>query len=244
MKFYYCPHCGRETGHKRALGWGTFFAVLLTGGLWLLAIPFYPKRCIICGSKEGPSDISEEESKSGTSKKKGISPWVLVFVIPLTIYLVSVFDEEYKTIQPQPIQTRTTQDISKIQALLPGKPIDTPWEFEHSKYYKLMQFKRVLTLPRKISYASLPRNIMVCLRLKKGKIIESRFAYLHNKLPDFDTLTLDTLYFIASFTGVYTYNELKRLTVKFFDRMSDKTKQPFTVKGKTVIIDRVDTPLR
>ena len=52
MKFYYCPHCGRETGHKRALGWGTFFAVLLTGGLWLLAIPFYPKRCIICGSKE------------------------------------------------------------------------------------------------------------------------------------------------------------------------------------------------
>ncbi len=61
MKFYYCPHCGRETGHKRALGWGTFFAVLLTGGLWLLAIPFYPKRCIICGSKEKPEKPKERQ---------------------------------------------------------------------------------------------------------------------------------------------------------------------------------------
>jgi hypothetical protein len=26
-----------------------FFAVFLTGGFWLLAIPLYPKRCIVCG---------------------------------------------------------------------------------------------------------------------------------------------------------------------------------------------------
>lgn len=38
------------TGHKRALGWGTFFAAVLTGGIWLLAIPFYQKRCVICGN--------------------------------------------------------------------------------------------------------------------------------------------------------------------------------------------------
>jgi hypothetical protein len=49
MDVKYCANCGKETGHKRAIGWGTFFAVVLTGGLWLLAIPFYPKRCIICG---------------------------------------------------------------------------------------------------------------------------------------------------------------------------------------------------
>lgn len=51
MKTYFCSSCKRETGFKRALGWGTFFACILTGGLWLLTIPFYPKRCIVCGNK-------------------------------------------------------------------------------------------------------------------------------------------------------------------------------------------------
>lgn len=32
------------------MGFGTFFAVLITAGFWLLAIPFYPKRCVVCGS--------------------------------------------------------------------------------------------------------------------------------------------------------------------------------------------------
>lgn len=39
-----CPSCQRVTSHKRALGWGTFFAAVLTGGLWLLVIPFYKPR--------------------------------------------------------------------------------------------------------------------------------------------------------------------------------------------------------
>ncbi len=50
MKVAYCPNCGQETGSQRKLGFGTFFAVILTGGLWLLALPFYPKRCNICGN--------------------------------------------------------------------------------------------------------------------------------------------------------------------------------------------------
>jgi len=50
MKVAYCPNCGQETGFQRKLGFGTFFAVILTGGLWLLALPFYPKRCNICGN--------------------------------------------------------------------------------------------------------------------------------------------------------------------------------------------------
>lgn len=49
MEMIFCPNCGKLTGYKRALGFGTFFAVLLTAGFWLLAIPFYPKRCITCG---------------------------------------------------------------------------------------------------------------------------------------------------------------------------------------------------
>jgi predicted amidophosphoribosyltransferase len=50
MKQMRCPYCRRQTGFKRHLGWGTVFAVLLTGGFWLIAIPFYPKRCILCGN--------------------------------------------------------------------------------------------------------------------------------------------------------------------------------------------------
>jgi len=50
MTFEQCDNCGKPTGHRRAFGWGTYFAVVLTAGLWLLTLPFYPSRCIACGS--------------------------------------------------------------------------------------------------------------------------------------------------------------------------------------------------
>jgi hypothetical protein len=53
MQMIQCPNCGKLTGFKRALGFGTFFMVLLTCGLWLLVIPFYPARCINCGLTRG-----------------------------------------------------------------------------------------------------------------------------------------------------------------------------------------------
>ena len=56
MKFELCTNCGKATGHKRALGWGTFFAAVFTGGLSLLTIPFYPLRCIVCGSRPGVTE--------------------------------------------------------------------------------------------------------------------------------------------------------------------------------------------
>lgn len=49
MRMMYCPNCEKLTGFKRSLGFGTFFAVVFTAGFWLLAIPFYPQRCINCG---------------------------------------------------------------------------------------------------------------------------------------------------------------------------------------------------
>jgi|ERR1035437_5025585 hypothetical protein len=49
MQMIQCTNCGKLSGFKRALGFGTFFMVVLTLGLWLLAIPFYPMRCINCG---------------------------------------------------------------------------------------------------------------------------------------------------------------------------------------------------
>ena len=55
MEMIFCPNCNKLTGYKRHLGFGTFFAVLLTAGFWLLAIPFYPKRCLICGLTKSAS---------------------------------------------------------------------------------------------------------------------------------------------------------------------------------------------
>lgn len=84
MEYYYCPNCGKERGYKRALGWGTFFAVVITGGLWILAIPFYPKRCIACGKKEGRTTWTYTCSKCGyksTSTQK-----INVYVCPQCHY--------------------------------------------------------------------------------------------------------------------------------------------------------------
>ena len=53
MQMLQCPNCGKLTGFKRALGFGTLFMVILTCGLWLLVIPFYPARCINCGLTRG-----------------------------------------------------------------------------------------------------------------------------------------------------------------------------------------------
>lgn len=55
MEMIFCPNCQKLTGYKRAIGFGTFFAVVLTAGLWLLALPFYPKRCIVCGLAKSES---------------------------------------------------------------------------------------------------------------------------------------------------------------------------------------------
>ncbi len=55
MEMVFCPNCNKLTGYKRVIGFGTFFAVLLTAGLWLLTLPFYPKRCITCGVSKSDS---------------------------------------------------------------------------------------------------------------------------------------------------------------------------------------------
>ncbi len=50
MTISYCPSCNRQTCHKRAFGIGTLIAVIVTSGLWLMVMPFYPVRCRICGT--------------------------------------------------------------------------------------------------------------------------------------------------------------------------------------------------
>jgi hypothetical protein len=53
MDYIFCQNCGGNRGFKRSLGFGTFFMFLLTFGVWILAVPLYPKRCIGCGQTKG-----------------------------------------------------------------------------------------------------------------------------------------------------------------------------------------------
>jgi hypothetical protein len=59
MEMNQCPGCVRLTGFKRNLGIGTLIMIVLTAGFWLLLIPFYPKRCIVCGITAGAIRSSE-----------------------------------------------------------------------------------------------------------------------------------------------------------------------------------------
>ena len=50
MRMEFCTNCGKRRGFKRAFGLGTVVMVVLTLSLWILAMPFYPARCINCGT--------------------------------------------------------------------------------------------------------------------------------------------------------------------------------------------------
>lgn len=52
MEMFKCANCEENRGVKRNIGIGTLIAAILTMGWSLLLIPFYPKRCIICGGTE------------------------------------------------------------------------------------------------------------------------------------------------------------------------------------------------
>lgn len=64
MEILYCPNCGTRKSFQRQLGWGTFFAVIVTFGAWLIAIPFYKFRCSGCGSL--PPEIHSVKSNAPT----------------------------------------------------------------------------------------------------------------------------------------------------------------------------------
>jgi hypothetical protein len=58
MATMYCSLCRRPVEAKRQVGAGTIILAVISGGLWLVAVPFYRKRCSICKSAavtESPS---------------------------------------------------------------------------------------------------------------------------------------------------------------------------------------------
>ncbi|MEX0891783.1 MAG: hypothetical protein WEB88_06390 [Gemmatimonadota bacterium] len=50
MAAMHCALCDRPVEARRRIGAGTVFFAVITAGVSLLAVPFYRKRCPICGS--------------------------------------------------------------------------------------------------------------------------------------------------------------------------------------------------
>jgi hypothetical protein len=105
MRVAYCPNCGKYTGHKRALGAGTILGAVVTGGVSLLAVPVYGKRCVICGLTEAEATPRQQEipqkqpmpqedrtpyPESLSGRDKAIGWLVLVFIAVVVIIIMAV----------------------------------------------------------------------------------------------------------------------------------------------------------
>jgi hypothetical protein len=75
-----CNGCKRVTGHKRSIGIGTLIIALLTFGFSLFTIPFYPKRCVICGLADGAKAVVRTPAAKSNAQALFLLGLVLVFV--------------------------------------------------------------------------------------------------------------------------------------------------------------------
>jgi hypothetical protein len=138
MQMLHCPNCGKLSGFKRALGFGTFFMVLLTFGLWLLVIPFYPARCINCGLTRG-SAVSHNFSVWFRGLSRGSK--ALVVLTPLAfLFILALFNafrrpsQQSEQIQGDAAPAVQAHDISTAPAAAqdsaPGQVNDGPEDHE------------------------------------------------------------------------------------------------------------------
>src|ERR1019366_842919 len=122
MHVTHCYVCNRPSGFARRLGWGTFFMVLITFGLWLVVIPFYPLRCATCGCTRGEAGPAPgEPGKRGLTG--GATPWelIIVFIVVGTLVLAAV--QHFSSNSTSPSSTVTSQSLESRS--VPDSPTAT-----------------------------------------------------------------------------------------------------------------------
>jgi hypothetical protein len=85
MQIAYCPNCGKNSGHKRSLGAGTILGTFLTGGLSLLAVPVYGKRCIICGLTV--EETTPQQGSGNITVRDQVQGWLVLLGVVLLLAL-------------------------------------------------------------------------------------------------------------------------------------------------------------
>jgi hypothetical protein len=89
MKVEFCPVCEKVTPHKRAFGMGTLIAFFATTGLWVLAMPFYPIRCVYCGTEEStkaPAISATMQEEAQKQRRFEVRAWVAMGALLVVIF--------------------------------------------------------------------------------------------------------------------------------------------------------------
>lgn len=71
MTVKYCMLCERKVSAEWQIGVGTLILVVITAGLWLLAILFYEERCPICKATEFKENEYQAKQRSRRGQKVG-----------------------------------------------------------------------------------------------------------------------------------------------------------------------------
>jgi len=86
MQVAYCPNCGKNTGHKRALGAGTILGAVVPGGVSLLAVPGYGKRCVICGLTV--EEATQKQTSTNVTARDQAQGWLVLLGVILLVALM------------------------------------------------------------------------------------------------------------------------------------------------------------
>ena len=95
----HCEICKRDVVPQRRIGWGTLILCLICL-LWLLAIPFYKKRCPLCGT---PCHVPTQSRNS---------PALVVALILLIIVLAFTASREMSSLEAQSAQYTPSNPIA------------------------------------------------------------------------------------------------------------------------------------
>ena len=114
MSTMYCNLCKRHVEAKRIIGIGSLILIVLTGGFWLLAIPFYSKRCAICKSDALSDSAHSTEGKSSSIPKKKGTNWIFVLGGIAVIGVIA------NLIKPKEPQTMSASQVTARPAVAVG----------------------------------------------------------------------------------------------------------------------------
>ncbi|MGD0231533.1 MAG: hypothetical protein ABSC19_14450 [Syntrophorhabdales bacterium] len=107
----HCQNCGKRTGHKRALGFGTFFMVIITCGFWILAIPWYPKRCSVCGERWS---VNMWNTLTPRQKKAVAVTVAVIFLALSSLIFIQMHTSEQSIVAEQTTPSSTTSSTPDI----------------------------------------------------------------------------------------------------------------------------------
>lgn len=107
MRVTHCYVCNRPSGFARRLGWGTFFMAVLTAGLWLLTIPFYPKRCVTCGCTEAGAARAALVSEPPTHERQLMAAYGMVAAVVLVAFILWIASRSQSASSPASQATPT-----------------------------------------------------------------------------------------------------------------------------------------